>query len=242
MSEHKVTLRVRKADKTAQLEARRVVFTPTRCFRFDGSAGEAALIARLADHLLAQPRLAFYGIGPLLDALLAARPRLAKHAVALVLDEKGDAATLHGLPVVAVRQLPAGIGTVFITAINALPCHQMRQRLPEGLRVVDVCLLSEIAADALPENVWAPLSRNIYPIRLPDIRIEPNLDLLVIDCLKREPHPTHAHLAMSLELAEAARAGRAVLTHMDRSMDYAQLSRELPPHVQVGYDGLVLEA
>lgn len=67
-------------------------------------------------------------------------------------------------------------------------------------------------------------------------------DVLVIDCLKREPHPTHAHLAMSLELAEAARAGRAVLTHMDRSMDYATLSAELPGHVEVGYDGLVLEA
>lgn len=67
-------------------------------------------------------------------------------------------------------------------------------------------------------------------------------DLLVIDCLKREPHPTHAHLAMSLELAEATRAHRAVLTHMDRSMDYAALSAEIPAHVLVGYDGLVLAA
>ena len=67
-------------------------------------------------------------------------------------------------------------------------------------------------------------------------------DLLVVDCLKREPHPTHAHLAMSLELAEACRVKRAVLTHMDRSMDYATLSAEVPAHVLVGYDGLVLEA
>lgn len=67
-------------------------------------------------------------------------------------------------------------------------------------------------------------------------------DLLVIDCLRREPHPTHAHLAMAIELAEAARAHRAVLTHMDKSMDYATLSRELPAHVEVGYDGLELAA
>ena len=67
-------------------------------------------------------------------------------------------------------------------------------------------------------------------------------DVLVIDCLKREPHPTHAHLTMSLELAQAARVGTAVLTHMDRSMDYATLSAEIPGHVLVGYDGLVLEA
>jgi phosphoribosyl 1,2-cyclic phosphate phosphodiesterase len=67
-------------------------------------------------------------------------------------------------------------------------------------------------------------------------------DVLVIDCLRRDPHPTHAHLGMALELAEAARANLAVLTHMDRSMDYATLSAELPPHVVVGYDGLVVEA
>ena len=67
-------------------------------------------------------------------------------------------------------------------------------------------------------------------------------DILVIDCLRREPHPTHAHLAMALELAETTRVRRAVLTHMDKSMDYATLSREVPPHVEVGYDGLELAA
>lgn len=67
-------------------------------------------------------------------------------------------------------------------------------------------------------------------------------DILVIDCLRRAPHPTHAHLAMALELAEATQAGRAVLTHLDKSMDYRALADEIPPHVMVGYDGLVLEA
>ena len=65
-------------------------------------------------------------------------------------------------------------------------------------------------------------------------------DVLVVDCLKRKPHPTHAHLAMSLELVEAARVGRAVLTHLDKTMDYAALSKEVPPHVEVGYDGMEL--
>ena len=68
------------------------------------------------------------------------------------------------------------------------------------------------------------------------------VDLLVVDCLRREPHPTHAHLGMALELVEAARASQAVLTHLDKSMDYATLSQEVPPHVQVGYDGLQLVA
>lgn len=67
-------------------------------------------------------------------------------------------------------------------------------------------------------------------------------DILVIDCLRREPHPTHAHLGMALELAEAARVRRAVLTHLDKSLDYTQLSREIPAHVEVGYDGMELAA
>lgn len=64
------------------------------------------------------------------------------------------------------------------------------------------------------------------------------VDLLVVDCLRREPHPTHAHLDLALELIKSTRARQAVLTHLDKSMDYATLSREVPSHVAVGYDGL----
>lgn len=66
-------------------------------------------------------------------------------------------------------------------------------------------------------------------------------DVLIVDCLRREPHPTHAHLAMSLELAEACRAGATVLTHLDKSMDYATLSSETPDDVHVAYDGMVID-
>jgi phosphoribosyl 1,2-cyclic phosphate phosphodiesterase len=64
-------------------------------------------------------------------------------------------------------------------------------------------------------------------------------DLLVVDCLRREPHPTHSHLGMALELVRTAKVGRAVLTHLDKSMDYASLSAELPDNVVVGYDGMI---
>ncbi len=63
-------------------------------------------------------------------------------------------------------------------------------------------------------------------------------DVLVTDCLRREPHPTHANLAMALELADASRARCTVLTHLDKSMDYATLSNEVPDHVLVAYDGM----
>ncbi|MGN6497114.1 MAG: MBL fold metallo-hydrolase [Tsuneonella sp.] len=64
------------------------------------------------------------------------------------------------------------------------------------------------------------------------------VDVLVCDCLRREPHPTHAHLAMALDLGKRCNAGTLVLTHLDKSMDYAQLSAEVPAGVLVGFDGL----
>lgn len=64
------------------------------------------------------------------------------------------------------------------------------------------------------------------------------VDLLVTDCLRREPHPTHAHLAMALDLAERCGARHTVLTHLDKSMDYRTLSTEVPEGVSVGYDGM----
>ncbi|MFC4295172.1 MBL fold metallo-hydrolase [Novosphingobium tardum] len=65
-----------------------------------------------------------------------------------------------------------------------------------------------------------------------------DVDLLVVDALRREPHPTHAHLGMALELIERSSARRAVLTHLDKSMDFATLVRELPSNTEPGYDGL----
>jgi phosphoribosyl 1,2-cyclic phosphate phosphodiesterase len=64
------------------------------------------------------------------------------------------------------------------------------------------------------------------------------VDVLVVDALRRHVHPTHAHLAMALELAQTTRAGHAILTHLDKSMDYRTLCEELPAHTEPGYDGL----
>ena len=69
-----------------------------------------------------------------------------------------------------------------------------------------------------------------------------DVDVLVTDCLRREPHPTHAGLATALLLAERCRARTTVLTHLDKSMDYAELSAEVPANVLVGYDGMELAA
>ncbi len=65
-------------------------------------------------------------------------------------------------------------------------------------------------------------------------------DVLVCDCLQRRPHPTHAHLDAVLGWASELRVKRLYLTHMNNSMDYATLVRELPDWAVPAHDGLEL--
>ena len=68
-----------------------------------------------------------------------------------------------------------------------------------------------------------------------------NLDLWVVDALRRKPHPTHSHLGQTLEWISHYRPTRAILTHMDQSMDYDGLVADLPAGIEPGYDGQTVE-
>ncbi len=74
------------------------------------------------------------------------------------------------------------------------------------------------------------------------IALYDGVDILISDCLRRDPHPTHAHLAMAIELADRSKVGKLVLSHLDKSMDYATLEAETPENVVVGFDGLEMRA
>jgi len=63
----------------------------------------------------------------------------------------------------------------------------------------------------------------------------------LVDCVRREPHHTHAHLARTLEWIERVRPQQAYLTHMNHTMDYDTLCKELPAGVLPAHDGLVIE-
>jgi phosphoribosyl 1,2-cyclic phosphate phosphodiesterase len=64
------------------------------------------------------------------------------------------------------------------------------------------------------------------------------IDLWIVDSLRRRPHPTHPHLALALEWIARLRPRRALLTHMDNSMDYKTLLAELPDGVEPAFDGM----
>jgi|TARA_R110000772_G_scaffold15072_11_gene43149 phosphoribosyl 1,2-cyclic phosphate phosphodiesterase len=68
-----------------------------------------------------------------------------------------------------------------------------------------------------------------------------NCDLFVVDALRDKPHPTHAHLDMTLALIDEMQPELSLLTHMDNSMDYNHLIGILPEHVRPAYDGYMKE-
>lgn len=74
-----------------------------------------------------------------------------------------------------------------------------------------------------------------------DAKLFKHVDLWIVDCLRRRPHPTHAHLDQVLGWIRKLEPKRAVLTHLDQSMDYLSLLAELPEHVEPAYDGLEID-
>ncbi len=84
---------------------------------------------------------------------------------------------------------------------------------------------------------YTPDVVHIYPESWPLLH---DLDIWIVDALRRKPHPTHAHLDMTLDWIAQARPRRAVLTNMHVDLDYASVTAETPDNVTPAHDGLVL--
>jgi phosphoribosyl 1,2-cyclic phosphate phosphodiesterase len=67
------------------------------------------------------------------------------------------------------------------------------------------------------------------------------LDVLIVDCLRREPHATHFGLAQALKVIEELQPKRALLTHMSHHLEHEATNAELPGGVQLAYDGMEIE-
>ncbi len=66
------------------------------------------------------------------------------------------------------------------------------------------------------------------------------LDLLILDCLREAPHPSHFNLEQALDAITLLKPRRTVLTNLHVDLDYAVLSKRLPRNVEPAYDGMVL--
>ena len=75
---------------------------------------------------------------------------------------------------------------------------------------------------------------------MPDAAFEAinGVSLWVVDALRDKPHPSHAHLALSLEWLARANPALGVLTNLHIDLDYRALAKRCPEGVRPAFDGL----
>jgi phosphoribosyl 1,2-cyclic phosphate phosphodiesterase len=67
-----------------------------------------------------------------------------------------------------------------------------------------------------------------------------DLDLLFLDAVRFDPHPTHFGLYQALDVIADLQPRRAYLTHLSHHFDHEKVNAQLPPNVELSYDGLTI--
>jgi phosphoribosyl 1,2-cyclic phosphate phosphodiesterase len=131
-------------------------------------------------------------------------------------DEGGGIPVVHLYPVGG----PFSVGGEEIVPVPVL--HGRREIL--GYRVRDCAYLTDCSG--IPDASW---------------RLLEGLDTLIIDALRRRPHPTHFTVDQALEVSARLAPRQTWLTHICHDLPHAATNAALPPGVELAYDGLVLE-
>lgn len=115
---------------------------------------------------------------------------------------------------------PFRVGGALVT-----PVPIMHGLLPiYGYRIGAFAYLTDCSA--IPEASWPLLD---------------GVEILVLDALRRTPHPTHFTLDQALGVVSRLRPARALLTHIAHDLGHAATSAVLPAGVELAYDGLTVE-
>ncbi len=94
-------------------------------------------------------------------------------------------------------------------------------RLPiAGYRFGSAAYLTDMSA--IPEESFPLLS---------------DLDVVILDALRWEHHPSHANVEEALRWVERIGARRAFFTHMSHELGHSATEAKLPAHVRLLYDG-----
>jgi len=78
---------------------------------------------------------------------------------------------------------------------------------------------------------------------IPDASLQKlqGLDTLVLGALRHREHPTHFNVDQAIEMVELLRPRQAYFTHIAHDLDHEETNDYLPEHIELAYDGLVLD-
>jgi len=67
------------------------------------------------------------------------------------------------------------------------------------------------------------------------------LEVLILNALRRHPHPTHFNLEQATEIALKLKPKKTYFTHITHDMMHDKINAALPENIELGYDGLTIE-
>ena len=65
-----------------------------------------------------------------------------------------------------------------------------------------------------------------------------NLDFLIIDCLRKNKHPSHFNYDDAINFVKIVKPKKTVLTNLHVDLDYFDLKKKLPKNIVPAFDGL----
>ncbi len=90
-----------------------------------------------------------------------------------------------------------------------------------GFRFGNVAFCTDVSS--IPDESWPHLE---------------GLDVLVIDALRDQPHPTHMNIEQALAVVQRVQPRQAYFTHIAHTLEHETTNARLPEGVDLAYDGL----
>lgn len=69
-----------------------------------------------------------------------------------------------------------------------------------------------------------------------------DLEILILDCVRLDPHPTHFNLDQALDLVSKIRPKKTFLSHLGHDFEYVEWKKKLPKGVHLAFDGMTVRA
>ena len=154
-------------------------FCINRLLRYDRGKQDRLLLQRLQPAFTSSP-VTIYGAGRLIRYLFQMLPALTEHVVEILDDDPHkQGSTLHGIPIVG--SLTGHTGPIFLASTRYRSLSQMHRTLGNRTWFGLGRAIEGLSIRDLPAKAWLDQPPGIYPVTIPPIRFEDNLDFVLLD-------------------------------------------------------------